>query len=394
MSECILWDVSETPWPIEDKSVQCAVTSPPYWGLRDYGVEGQLGLEKTPAEYVERMVQVFREVKRVLRDDGTCWLNIGDSYAGQGAISQAQTDADIRYATVGNALHKAQRRVGTVPGLKPKDLCLIPFRLALALQDDGWYVRSDICWAKKAPMPESCKDRPTSAWEHVFLLTKSARYYYDAEAVKQPSNTVPHKDVSSYEPGSASSMKDGKHQAKTVGGVPFDHISGANLRNVWLLGPEPYPEAHFATFPTEIPRRAIKAGTSEKGCCSECGAPWERVVEPTEEYAKHLGKDWADYEADAREGRGHSVSSQRCTKRGAPSLTASYKTTGWRPTCECGADVVPCRVLDPFMGSGTTAMVAKMLERQWIGLELNPEYIALLPNRFEKIPKQLKMKLA
>jgi DNA modification methylase len=309
-------DVFERLREISACSIQTCVTSPPYWGLRDYAVEGQIGLEKTPEEYVEKIVEVFRGVWRVLRDDGTCWLNIGDSY-----VSTSATKAS---------------------GLNPKDLCLIPFRLALALQADGWCVRSDIAWCKKSSMPESVTDRPTSAWEHIFLLTKSQRYYYDAEAVKMPVSPG-----SLADPRTERGKRGTKGEYGAVDGNCGYNPSGANLRNYWLLGPEPFSEAHFATFPSEIPRRCIRAGTSEKGCCEQCGAPRERISES--------------------------------------------KTTDWQPTCSCDAEVIPCTVLDPFLGSGTTAMVAQELDRRWVGIELNPEYVEIAERR---IPKASQTSLA
>jgi len=384
-------DVLETLGQMEDGSIQCCVTSPPYWGLRDYGVAGQLGLEETPEEYVSRMVEVFEEVRRVLRKDGTLWLNIGDSYAGGGGYApnapSTQTSLSGRFHGRQGA-KQGQNSPGNVVGLKPKNLCLIPFRLAIALQDAGWWVRSDIAWCKKSAMPESCTDRPTSAWEHVFLLSKSQKYFYDAEAIKEPLKTELHA------PGWASEVTDRNDRApdNEANFRKWGSVSGANLRNYWLLGPEPYPEAHFATFPTEIPRRAIRAGTSQKGCCPVCAAPWERVVEPSKEYAKHLNKDWADYQKDADEGRGHSISAQRPTKRGAPSLTSSYNTTGWAPTCSCDAgEPAPCTVLDPFMGSGTTAVVAQTEGRHWIGIDISEEYCNLAIRRIQNEAAQYSM---
>lgn len=234
------------------ESVQTACTSPPYYALRDYGVEGQIGLERTPQAYVARLVEVFREVRRVLRTDGTLWLNVGDSYnaynGGAGpssALSRTQSDQRPQLAT-GFGLQ--------VKSLKPKDLLLIPFRLAIALQEDGWWVRSDIAWCKRAPMPESVTDRPTSAWEHIFLLTKAARYFYDAEAVKEPS-------ASDHSSGNGFVRE---HRLSYAGRGQTDQwqvTETRNLRNFWLLSPEPCADAHFAVYPTEIPRRAILAGS-------------------------------------------------------------------------------------------------------------------------------------
>ena len=339
----LVGDVIEKLETLEPQSVQTCVTSPPYWGLRDYGVEGQLGLEKTPQEFVANMVEVFRGVRRVLRDDGTLWLNIGDSYARQGGkTAGVPRHWDGREADPGG-LHD-KRSLASEIGMKPKDLCLIPERLAIALQDDGWWIRSRIAWCKKSSMPESVTDRPTSAWEHIWLLTKSARYYYDAEAVKTS--------------------------------------NGANLRNYRVLGPEPYPEAHFATFPSEIPRRCIKAGTSQKGACSECGAPWERVTdrEPSQ-YAQ--GMTTRTHRDDTQPGN---VGNTRNENGIVPYLKpVQATTTGWQPTCDCDAEVVPCTVLDPFLGSGTTAAVAQELDREWVGIELNPEYAVLAEKRIAKV---------
>lgn len=279
----IEWDVLTTPWPVEwSESVQCVVTSPPYWGLRDYGVPGQLGLERTPEEYVEKMVAVFREVRRVLRKDGTVWLNLGDSYAHSSSGSDVRNVGGFQGEQIRANPKMAdayQTRKKDLPdGLKPKDLVGIPWRVAFALQADGWWLRSDIVWAKPNPMPESIRDRPTRAHEYIFLLTKSERYYYDQDAIREP-------------------LADPEALARIA-------AQGANARTVWTIPTEPYPEAHFATFPTELARRCILAGTKE-------------------------------------------------------------------------GDLV----LDPFAGSGTTLLVADTLGRLSVGLELNPEYVALAEKR-------------
>ena len=224
-------DCRELLRTLDAESVQCVITSPPYWGLRDYGVSDQIGLEPSPQEYVRQMVEVFREVRRVLRNDGTVWLNLGDSYA-----------------------------TGTPPGLKPKDLIGIPWRVALALQDDGWWLRSDIIWAKPNPMPESVTDRPAKAHEYIFLLTKSARYYYDADAVKVPAawerwgkHTTPKYS------GTKSSV--GWMTNKTK--AELEERTTANLRDVWTVPTHAYSEAHFATFPPKLIEPCVLAGTKE-----------------------------------------------------------------------------------------------------------------------------------
>jgi DNA modification methylase len=245
---------------------QCCVTSPPYYGLRDYGHAGQIGLESSPDEYVARMVDVFREVRRVLRDDGTLWLNIGDSYAGHNAEGFRPGNESKN----GGASNK--NGAGRIPGHKPKDLLGIPWQLAFALRADGWFLRSDIIWHKPNPMPESVTDRPTSAHEHVFLLTKSARYFYDAEAIKeQPSEGSaasyraalenPRADRE-YQHDSANRM--GKRSANRAWSDPETLkrlLDGRNARNVWTIATQPYSGAHFATMPPDLAERCIKAGT-------------------------------------------------------------------------------------------------------------------------------------
>ena len=363
------------------------------WGLRDYGVDGQIGLEATPQEWVDKMVLVSRGVWRVLRDDGTFWINVGDSYASQGGSRTSCTET----LTGQGARREAEedRSRSCVDGLKAKDLCLMPFRLALALQEAGWYVRSDICWAKKSPMPESVTDRPTSAWEHVFLLSKQAKYYYDAEAVRQPPEMTEASLKRTQYPRYRNSNKrdddNGKPDFITdpeKGGWP----SIANLRNVWRLGPEPYPDAHFATFPSEIPRRAILAGTSEKGVCAACGAPWRRVVETTYVPRRTSARSGGDYAGGDRASGDLSHGKFRPQEMTYGRATRKDTTTGWEASCACEADIVPATVLDPFMGSGTTAAVAQNLQRRWVGIELNAEYCDLAVKRIQ--PQAAQRRLA
>jgi DNA modification methylase len=281
---------------LADASVHCVVTSPPYYALRSYldaehpDKSRELGSEPTPDAYLAAMVGVFREVRRVLRDDGTCWVNMGDSYNSmpQGmargkAYTRHTYAAQSNWDTAPNNLVKrdigfAKVRRDEVQGVKHKDLLLMPARLALALQADGWWVRSDIIWAKPNPMPESCRDRPTSAHEHVFLLSKRARYFYDADAVREPNTEA---TAERYAAGYNASWK--RAQIASVADDRTDGFAGApdatrgrNLRNVWTIVTAPYAEAHFATFPPLLAERCIRAGTSERGCCAACGAPWVR----------------------------------------------------------------------------------------------------------------------
>jgi DNA modification methylase len=221
-------------------AIDCCITSPPYLGLRDYGHPGQIGLEDTPQKYVAKIVEVFRLIRQALKDDGTVWLNIGDSYARIG--SDGACGANAR---VGNTRSGEQRRNCTPPpGLKNKDMFCIPWRLALALQDDGWYLRSDIIWHKTNAMPESVTDRPTKSHEYLFLLSKSEKYFFDAEAVKEPHSTI-----------------EGTFR---------------NKRSVWSIPTKPFKGAHFATMPAELVEPCVLAGTSAKGHCPICGLRWRR----------------------------------------------------------------------------------------------------------------------
>ena len=351
MSSLLIGDVRQVLPTLESESVQMCVTSPPYWGLRDYGVGGQLGLEATPEEYVDRMVDVFRGVRRVLKRDGTLWLNLGDSYArdakkgqhkpgdtgkqvyiydnegGRASaylrLSETQGSSDGK---VGRADKAAKRNNGN--GLKPKDLIGIPWRVAFALQADGWYLRQDIIWHKPNPMPESVTDRCTKAHEYVFLLSKSERYYFDGEAIKEESLMDDMRRP--YGPGQVDNRGNGhdrgggqlrksKGNNKTFRGggaytnnQSFDNSSKAkrqshgntenvsgkrNKRSVWTIATQPYADAHFATFPPALVEPCIAAGSKS-------------------------------------------------------------------------GDIV----LDPFFGSGTTGEVCEKLGRQWLGIEINPEY--------------------
>lgn len=559
---------------IDAGSIQCAITSPPYWGLRDYGLEpvewggasdcehewgdtvlgdsrggsgtptdknnrgegygrdsergqfcqkcgawrGQLGLEPMPEQYVAHLVEVFRAVRRVLRDDGTLWVNLGSSYAsdhlassvvacGNGDREQRDSegsgpacsrsdgghpsDSRSRHAhtphTVQERYEVASRPYSTgrdsgrvdseptslaaslpdvqgsttcatsrsapasscpatrasvclpgcqtssagapgyvdmepcsgdrpsplptscghtsgtepssgasdppcgragwtlpyysiaFPAFKPKDLVPIPWMVALALVADGWWLRSDIIWSKSNPMPESVRDRPTSSHEYVFMLTKRAKYYYDADAIAEPSaypgderhlRTDTRKEI---EP----MCVDGGSRVRT--GNP----TGAtrNKRTVWTINPQGFSEAHFATFPEKLVEVCMKAGTSERGCCPKCGAPWTRMVERTVGRSRNCPKTCAAHRA--RGGVGDPVGT--VGQSGGGRIDGFIQTIGWQPSCECNAgDPVGCMVLDPFIGSGTVGLVAEKLGRRWIGIEANPEYVAIARRRLHQ----------
>jgi len=304
---------------LPDESVNCIVTSPPYWGLRNYNADGQMGLEPTYQEHVAALVDLFREARRVLRNDGTLWLNYGDCYA---STPNGRSAADTKAAGNDDRTFR-DKPFSTIGGsLKPKDLCMLPHRLAIALQDDGWWVRADIVWSKPNPMPESVTDRPTKAHEYVFLLAKSERYYYDAAAIAEP--CVAGDRGSTYTSGKTASAKDGG-VLRPVGNGPRTDKQAAtgkrqytgfndrwdaapttsrNKRDVWTVATQPTPEAHFATFPEKLIEPMILAG--------------------------------------------------------------------------CPADGI---VLDPFFGSGTTGLVARRLGRHFVGCDLNPAYVAIAERR-------------
>lgn len=364
--------------PLADQSIHCVITSPPYYGLRDYSVSGQLGLEPTLQEYIENTIKWCAEVWRVLRDDGTFFLNLGDSYNGSGGPG---SQYDNKHASgLKGDFKKYDNPNKKQPGFKPKDLMLVPHRVAIALQEWGWWVRSDIIWHKPNPMPESVTDRPTKAHEYIFLLTKNKKYYYDADAIRETTKpesfermnrgvSANHKnlEIIAVPPGSNIHTL---HKKRAHGEGYYLNPAGRNKRTVWTITTRAYKGAHFATFPPEIPEICIKAGTSEKGVCPMCGNQWERELSDATGGA--IGKAWLDHKHDAEKGNFKTISSK------------GYKpgeTTGWKPTCSHDEEPVPATVLDPFGGSGTTAMVANQLGRHGISLDLSWEYLQLAKKR-------------
>lgn len=423
MAKAFLIQASARRIPLAGGIVQTVVTSPPYWGLRSYGTNpqvwgglegcdhqwgamergkrkdilpadvsalesrigtddrqggtnnvgnfclkcgawrGELGAEPTPELFVEHTVEYMREVRRVLRADGTCWFNIGDSYARAGGERNG-SNRELSH------LDGVQKRMGRIPkgsGLKSKDLCMIPHRVALALQADGWWVRDTIIWHKPNPMPSSVTDRTTTAHEYVFLLTKSATYFYDGDAIREPITST----------GGASFGKQ-KHNADGTGaasrrlGSPEERNNplGRNKRSVWTIPTQSYHGAHFATFPTRLVEPCIKAGTSEKGCCPACRTPWRRVVERVPMVVKPSAR---------QEEYGNRT---YCT--GTMVSPPSSVTVAWVPGCACHAgDPVPCLVFDPFNGSGTTLATAVSLGRSGVGTDLNADYMPLARERID-----------
>jgi DNA modification methylase len=486
--EIIIGDVLDCLKEIPDGTIQCCVTSPPYFGLRDYGtgrweggdpqcdhksgrfergglsskqasnsgsggdeavhecpkcgairIDQQIGLEQTTDEYISKMVAVFREVRRVLRGTGVCFINIADSYAGGGGYfpeSPSNIDGSKQSTNRGSIAIDCKRELGLI---KPKDMMLMPFRLAIALQEDGWWIRDIIVWHKPGPMPSSVRDRCTSSWEPIIMMAKSARYFADMESVKQyPANSTLSRlaqDVDSQD-GSLRANAGGKTNGpmRAVG-----EIGGANLRNVWKFSTEGTSDAHFACYPTELPSRCIKIGTSERGQCPHCGSPWERIVEtirrPTRPGADTKVTGDSDTEGN-RDPQRHVTESRTvgfyptcdCDRLPKlpklPKLPRVYKTEpigipgeganrGYRrpednrvhrnpegivvdesqmESYECesipiqeerlrlikaaeNVVTVPQIILDPFTGSGTTQKAARILGRHSIGCELNAKYV-------------------
>jgi DNA modification methylase len=368
--------------PLADKSVHMVLTSPPYYGLRDYGCAGQIGLEETPEQYVSTLVDVFREVRRVLRDDGTMFLNLGDSYNGGGGFSPDAPSNQGKAISRRAKTFESRKRIGW-DGLKPKDLIGIPWRVAFALQADGWYLRSDIIWSKPSPMPESVRDRPTKSHEYIFLLTKSANYFCDTDAIREPFADERNGDPGDYS-RSSHQANPYRLQNRARPGL-MEKYGGRNRRSVWTIASVPFNGAHFAVMPPKLAVLCIKAGTSRKGCCPRCGAPWRRRVRKSR-VATRPGTDSkvnrASQHADSPyEGHSGMIVGNRDPKRHS---TVS-RTVGWESTCTClEPHPTPCVVLDPFGGAGTTPLVATALGRHGIALDLKPEYLALARRRIER----------
>lgn len=384
--EILQGDCIESLKKLKDQSINTCITSPPYWGLRDYGTgewvggnadclhksakknadktggftgerirkiggsennkylkhkkncpdcgatrkDNQLGMEDTPEEFTENLVKVFREIKRVLRDDGTAWLNLGDSYG------------------------------------KNKQLTGIPWRVAFALQQDGWYLRQDIIWHKPNPMPESVRNRCTKAHEYIFLLSKKAKYYYDHEAIKEDAKYP-------QGPNSPQSIKKGKGEfgMDTRGGLSkIGALAKRNKRSVWTVTTKPFKGAHFAAFPKDLIEPCVLAGCPEKMCC-DCGEPYQRQMKKTGEFQRRWSKTIATAEGSPHEGQS--------------SMQNIYEDLGLQKKCDCKTNETKAgTVLDPFGGSGTTGIVAANNNRNAILLELNQEYIDLAKERINK----------
>lgn len=398
---------------------QVCITSPPYFALRDYEVEPRdwdeitytlpggdvtipamsscLGLEEAPLQYIGHLVEVFREVRRVLRDDGVIWVVIGDSYK-RGTAGSRKGNFGRAARGIGIPDIARDTRART-PGAKDKDLLGIPWLLAFALRDDGWYLRSDVIWAKTNPMPGSQRDRCTSSHEYVFMLAKQERYFYDDIPIREPfadarmgrdgGKTLSKRNVGGRTdgfttPGGIDPSANGGRTKRDVWQLP-EEMWGQFLRwleehdpgmtDIWRLSNKPFPAAHFAVFPPELVEPMILASTSAKAC-SECGAQWRRLTDRLklpDRPNRVQGRDGDSLDlahgSDGRTGNRHSIATI---------------TTGFEPTCEHGDDEARCMVLDPFAGAGTTGKVAVSLGRDFLGFELSPKYVEMARDRIRQ----------
>jgi DNA modification methylase len=337
---------------------------------------GAYGLEPTPEMYVAHTIEILRSIRRVLKPSGVVFWNTGDSYYASGGAGGDYNKGGLKE---GQPKYKQGNGKSSL-NLKPKDLCLIPFRVAIAAQEDGWWCRSVIIWSKSNPMPESVKDRPTESHEYILMLTKSAKYYWDMEAVREPQceSTLNHA------PRKNRTLKgESEPLVKPTFGDNMMIEGGRNIRTVWEINTQPYPEAHFATFPEKIPERCILAATSEKGNCSKCGKPWVRIVKrhetlPNNPYDGKSGK------LDKQENTRRLTGNLRAWREAGGDHDNPFpppETLGWQPQCSCEAPSEPPVVLDPFSGSGTTLWVAKRLGRRAIGIDTSSEYCDLAIER-------------
>lgn len=367
---------------LPDGCIHTCVESPPYFRLRDYGVDGQIGLEETVDEYIAKLVEVHREVRRVLRDDGTLWLNIGDSYANDAKWGGKSGGKRAK------ALHGTDRtRARARSGFAKKQLLMIPFRLALALQADGWIVRSDIVWSKPSPMPESVKDRPSRSHEYIFLLSKKADYFYDIDATRLPHSSS---SVDRYRRGAWHGNSDRDHvdgRSDNRARWMADPIAkeaaitkGKNISTVWTVNPKRFAEAHYATFPPELISTCIKAGCPEK-CCAVCGAPHVRVTEREFIPQSDVSASRVAHRGKVAEGK----------FEGTPRGSLRVRTVGFTPSCGCDAGTAPGVVLDPFMGAATTALTALMLLVDFAGCELSPVYVEMGNRRIAELRDQMRL---
>lgn len=347
-------------------SVHACVTSPPYWGQRDYDHPDQVGLEPTYTDYVNNLCSILDKVRRVLRPDGTLWLVIGDSYAtGAGKIGPGTAGGGPDGASWGHRGPATQPNRMPQPGLKAKDLTLIPDMVRLELRARGWWIRNTVTWRKTNPKPTSVKDRFTTSTEDIIFAAPSQDYYFDWYAGREPCQST---HASGNKERAPNRTPDPRNNQS--GGFPYQPQATRHPRDIWEFPTSSSKDGHYATFPLALPKRSIRIGTSKHGQCASCGTPYERVVEKvatgrrrSDGSPRHLpGLDRIN-RSDWREG-------------------VEYRHAGWHQACTCDTEERgPCTVLDPFCGSGTTGLAARDLNRDFIGIDLNPEYVAIAQAR-------------
>jgi len=385
MQTILIGDVREQLATLPDRSVHCVITSPPYWGLRDYGVAGQIGSEPTFEEYIQVMVDLFRDVRRVLRDDGTLWLNLGDTY--QCAKGQAHGVDPKQPAR----RHLRGARPNDVrQSLPAKNLIGIPWRVALSLQADGWFLRQDIIWHKPSPMPSSAKDRFCTSHEYLFMLTKSKRYFFDWIGVTEPTSGNAHPRGRGNAKSRGLSRQTGV-KANESWKVSHSEVFSRRMgRSVWRINPKGYRGAHFAVYPPGLVERCLQAGTGSAGCCLECGRPLERTVERVRIATRPGTNSKVNRASDDPDSPYEQQSGAVVGNRDPQRHVTHYRTTGWEKRCNCPTtETVPCVVLDPFLGSGTTLAVAREWGRDGIGIELNPDYAAMARQRIDQVQPRM-----
>lgn len=398
-------DAAATLRTLPAESVHMIVTSPPFWNQRDYSVDGQIGLEPSPADWITRLVDVFREARRVLRRDGTAWIEIGDTYSTQPTCGPGLNSGLTKPKNGERKIQIAQRasQRGGLARLPRKSICGLPWRLAFALQDDGWLFRQDIIWLHTNCVPESVRDRCTKAHSYLFMFTRRPHYYWDQVALMEPVSGGAHErghgiTPKSCPPSTAWARGAGAHDAVSFSAVRSKQnvsFSGAvrslvtmrNKRSVWPIASEPLSDAHYAAYPQELPATCIMASTSARGVCATCAAPWTWIVKReraavTGTYGGKYGK--ADREVVSGRTLLENVKAARAAGGEHDSPFTAPETLGWHPACAHAGEPVPATVLDPFMGAGTTALAALQLGRHYLGIELSCEYVALANRRLQR----------
>jgi len=347
--------------------VHMCMTSPPYFGLRDYGDDEQIGLEESLDEYISELVGVGDALRRVLRDDGSWWLNLGDSYAGSGRGAWDKDEQKESWAFNGG---KAPERD---TNLKRKNKMLVPHRVAIALQEAGWVVRNDVTWLKPNPMPQSVKDRLNTTTEQIFHLTPQPDYWYDLDAIREPHAGSSMQRITQNNGNPVNNPEDVNHPDGMHNFNPDElcHPAGKNPGDVFEITTKPFPDAHFAVYPPALCEKPIKASCPPQ-VCVDCGAPYEREVEKTGEFRT---TERGDRTVPEKTNHGENAPEGKVG-------TQVREFKGWSQTCDCDTDATESGiVLDPFAGAGTTLLKAKELGRRFVGIELNPEYADMARSR-------------